>query len=398
MDPLSVAASLVGLLAAGGKIISLLSKVTSVTDAPVLAREALTELNDISTALQHLQDFVTGATVVPAERRQHVFLEHLVASLTGCVTTYSELEKIVDSLKIGSSNMGVFDRVWWAVKENEIKSIVQRLQNHKSSLNLMLSILQSTSINDIQQTVVRLCGLIEQLCMSDNDLFRRLSRLEDSRTHITGPSNVRTIFNDGTDENDNATIRPAATASRNPLEAVNESAMTSFAFDSTLAESRVYSRINLIHSDTHSETSLTSSARRTMAISVFSAMSLAEISNLSMYSLPICVQEISNGTWYIVTRAPEAPLLPQNGEIRVFIKTMTGTTACVYIPANSTSDDLDVKVCETIGGQQGFFYFYVFAMKRIREGAVLADIGIRDESTVHLIYRCAWRGERTNGG
>ena len=49
--------------------------------------------------------------MVPAGRRQHVLLEHLVASLTGCVTTYSELEAIVDSLKIGPSDMGLFDRV-----------------------------------------------------------------------------------------------------------------------------------------------------------------------------------------------------------------------------------------------------------------------------------------------
>jgi hypothetical protein len=44
--------------------------------------------------------------------------------------------------------------------------------------------------------------------------------------------------------------------------------------------SRVYQRVNSVTSDSHSESSLTGSARRLAAFSIFSSQRLAEISNL----------------------------------------------------------------------------------------------------------------------
>ena len=61
----------------------------------------------------------------------------------------------------------------------------------------------------------------------------------------------------------------------------------------------MYRRLLLLRSDTHSETSATSSYRRGAAASIFSATSLADISNISQYSLPIFFEEISNSQWYI---------------------------------------------------------------------------------------------------
>ena len=313
MDPLSVTASVIALLGAGGKIISLLSQVAAIADAPALAIVTMAEMTDISTALRHIQDFVNGSVKVPVERQQHILLEHLVATLTGCLITYSELDAIINGLNIGSSGMSVFDCVKWTLKEASINTIVQRLQNHKSSLNLMLSILQSTSIIEIQKTVTKLHGLMEQLLRGDNDLYRRLSGLEGARTLPSGASNIETILHDSTDDNDdddNATIRPAMAANRNTMENVKTSTTISFTFDSVLANSRVYSRFKYLHSNTHSETSLASSTRRTMAISIFSAISLAEISNISVYSLPICAHEVGNPNWCAVAQAPTVPFLP----------------------------------------------------------------------------------------
>lgn len=319
MDPLSVTASVIALLGAGGKIISLLSQVAAIADAPALAIVTLAEMTDISTALRHIQDFVDGAVQVPVERQQHILLEHLVATLTGCLITYSELDAITDSLDIGSSSMSVFDRVKWTLKEASINTLVQRLQNHKSSLNLMLSILQSTSIIEIQQTVTKLHGLVEQLLSGDNDLHRRLSGLEGAATLPSSASNIETILHDSTDDNDdddNATIRPVIAANRNTVENVEKSTIISFTFDSALANSRVYSRFKYLHSNTHSETSLASSTRRTMAISIFSAISLAEISNISVYSLPISIQEVRNLNWHTGVQAPS---LPRTGALQFFI-------------------------------------------------------------------------------
>jgi hypothetical protein len=63
MDPLSVIASVVGLLAAGAKIASLLSKTASLANAPGSVQAVLTEMREISGALQYLQQFLNSLTV-----------------------------------------------------------------------------------------------------------------------------------------------------------------------------------------------------------------------------------------------------------------------------------------------------------------------------------------------
>ena len=83
MDPLSVAASVIALLGAGGKIVSLLSKVTIIADAPALATDTLMGVTDISTALRRIGDFVNGAIKVPAERQKYIQLDYLLTTLTG---------------------------------------------------------------------------------------------------------------------------------------------------------------------------------------------------------------------------------------------------------------------------------------------------------------------------
>ncbi|OCL04840.1 hypothetical protein AOQ84DRAFT_367150 [Glonium stellatum] len=322
MDPLSVSASVIALIGAGGKIVSLLSRVTAIADAPALAAVTLTEMTDISTALRHIQDFINGTVKVPIERQQNILVEHIIATLTGCLKTYSELEKIVDSLNIGLSGMSVFDRVKWTAKEASIRTIVLRLQNHKSSLSLMLSILQSTSIIEVRQTVTRLHGLMEELLCGDDDLYRRLSSLR-TRALPSGASNIESILHDNTndvnDDGDNTTIRPMMTANRNTMENFNKSTIGGFAFDGVLAKSRVYSRLTYLHPNTHSEMSLTSSTRRVMATTLFSATSLAEISNISIYSLPIYNHEVSNYNSSTKIRAPAAPSLPRVGVIQLFV-------------------------------------------------------------------------------
>jgi len=66
MDPLSVAASVVGLLAAAGKMAQLLTKLTALADAPGSATAVLTEMRDMTTALKHLQGYLNGEISVSA--------------------------------------------------------------------------------------------------------------------------------------------------------------------------------------------------------------------------------------------------------------------------------------------------------------------------------------------
>ncbi len=142
MDPLSVAASVVGLLAAGGKVTTLLfTVITKCKDSPTLARSILFEVADISAALGHLQDFLGDRTKATSERGNLILLDQLLTTLTGCVTTYSDLQFILTGLNI-SEDVGTFDRIKWMRQESRLNTLVQRLQSHKSSLTLMLTIIQ----------------------------------------------------------------------------------------------------------------------------------------------------------------------------------------------------------------------------------------------------------------
>jgi hypothetical protein len=141
-DPLSVTSAVVGLLAAGAKLSSCLASfVSHVRDAPSLAQSTLQEITDIAAALNQLHTYLHGHKQASTERGSLILLENLLATLTGCVTTFSDLQHMVDKLAI-SENMRIFDRMMWSRKQDKIYLILQRLQNHKASLALMLTILQ----------------------------------------------------------------------------------------------------------------------------------------------------------------------------------------------------------------------------------------------------------------
>jgi hypothetical protein len=129
------------LLNAAGKMAQLLKGLTASADALGSAKAVLMEMNAMMGALQYLSEYLNGAIRVPASREQLVLLEHIATTLMGCIITYDELEAIIDSVH-GATKMGAIDRLKWTLKETEIRDIIQRIQNHKISLTLMLSILQ----------------------------------------------------------------------------------------------------------------------------------------------------------------------------------------------------------------------------------------------------------------
>lgn len=139
-DPLSIAAGVVGILTAAAQISTLLIQFTQASrNASVSARHVLTEVNDISGILTHLQTFLIGQEHIDSSRTSLLRVDHIVAIVSGCVMTFSELEKVLDGLK--TTDLGAIDSIRWARKETEIMTIVQRLQSHKASLSLMLNIL-----------------------------------------------------------------------------------------------------------------------------------------------------------------------------------------------------------------------------------------------------------------
>lgn len=139
-DPLSIAAGVIGVVTAAAQISSILINFTKSTiAAPRQAQVVLTEVSHISAILSQLQSYLFGLDFPDRSRTSLLKVDKLVTVISGCVLTFSELEKLLDEFK--TEGLDVLDRLKWVRKESAIMSLIQRLQNHKASLSLVLSIL-----------------------------------------------------------------------------------------------------------------------------------------------------------------------------------------------------------------------------------------------------------------
>jgi hypothetical protein len=141
MDPLSVSASIIGVLTAAAKVSSVLITFVQNTKAvPKLAQTVLADINSLSAVLSHLQTYLLGVVTPSKPRASLILVEQVVVTLAECVTTFSELEDLLGTSQHNA--MGVLDRMKWVMKESEVSDVQRRLQSNKSSWTLMLTILQ----------------------------------------------------------------------------------------------------------------------------------------------------------------------------------------------------------------------------------------------------------------
>ena len=142
MDPLSVSASIIGILGAAAKVSSvLITFVKNTKAAPKLTQAVLADVNGLSTVLSHLQTYLMGTASPARSRASLILVEQVLVTLAECVTTFSELEDVLGTSK-HAAEMDTLSRVKWATKESKVADIQRRLQSNKSSLTLMLTILQ----------------------------------------------------------------------------------------------------------------------------------------------------------------------------------------------------------------------------------------------------------------
>ena len=141
MDPLSVSASIAGLIMAAMQVSKLLYTLAKSADgSPSSAQRVLAEVNDIRVCLEQLQSLVLGKEDRLRSRKSLVMVEQLIVVLTNCVSIFSELEQTLEMVKTDQP-MRVIDRLKWISKESVITRILLRLQTSKSSLNLMITTL-----------------------------------------------------------------------------------------------------------------------------------------------------------------------------------------------------------------------------------------------------------------
>ena len=139
-DPLSLATGVTSVLIAAAQITSVLVGFRrSVNGAPHMARTVIMEIKDLTTILSQLQDFILGRELGERTRTALLRLDHMVAIVSSCVLTFSELTALLDTVK--TEDMRAIDKVKWVRRQAEVQSLTQRLNTHKISLSLVLDIL-----------------------------------------------------------------------------------------------------------------------------------------------------------------------------------------------------------------------------------------------------------------
>lgn len=144
MDPLSVTASIVGILAAAGKISELLHTViSSAKEAPQVVTALVFEIKDVQAAFSSLQGLLADISSAPPRRAALIQVDRLIVTLTETVLTFSELEAFVAPLVVPQGQkFSIKTRLKWTRVEAGCEKLVGKLQRHKASVSLMLNILQ----------------------------------------------------------------------------------------------------------------------------------------------------------------------------------------------------------------------------------------------------------------
>ncbi|KAH6874727.1 hypothetical protein B0T10DRAFT_585904 [Thelonectria olida] len=296
-DPLSTAASVIGLLTAAAQISKILASVIDkARHAPQECSKIKTEVDDITNVLGSLQLFIMGTHRASRSRTSLIMVDQVVATLAATVSTFSELDTLATALQV-ESEMNLLDRLRWASKEKDIKGVLVRLESHKSSLTLMLTILTCQSQNDAERDVDRLCNLVEQTLLQNVMLKERLAAWEPQKEEQNQLETMESRLNRQTLD-DNFATEDAAPNPDSPV--VNERPKwqrneRGFAFEEILMSSRAY---RITARDNSDGFSVITSAGRTASWSMLSGLSLSEVSHIGIQAIPIYASDITNKDHY----------------------------------------------------------------------------------------------------
>ncbi|KAH9905739.1 P-loop containing nucleoside triphosphate hydrolase protein [Xylariomycetidae sp. FL2044] len=334
-DPLSIAASVAGLLALSGKIYVVLSSLVSQANkAPQSTYDLLLSVTEMRTSLTSISQLIESFLDVLPARRSLVQLDHLIICLTQSVLTFSDLESFV-----GTWPEDIHSSLWkrwrWAGKEDKIIAFRDRIHHHKASIGLVLNILQCESDIEARRSNEALSLMIQRALAENTDLRKGISGLgfavrstaESVRSSVASapsiiPDSGDTIRGGGSgedemdDDTDRDTLRgitslqvpphhhqyskswplpspPPAIATTGYAESrtaepagaptsVTQAPLTR-PFEIVLARSYVYARATRNECDI----SFTTNPSGSGLGSVLSRISLSQVSNISVIALPI---------------------------------------------------------------------------------------------------------------
>lgn len=139
MDPLSVTASVVGLLTAAGKVYTLLEGIAAIKQCPTTIHEARTEVKHAELALCSMQRYLEHLDRINPQRSALIQIDDLRVTLADAMLAFSNFESLLQLLS-GLARIHV--AITWVRYSKLIEEHLAKVQRYKTSLTLMLSILQ----------------------------------------------------------------------------------------------------------------------------------------------------------------------------------------------------------------------------------------------------------------
>ncbi len=138
MDPLSIAASIVGLLTATAKVHGLLEGLSSIRNSPATIKDAQNEIKHTEIALRSMQRLLLRLDSV-GPRRELIQVDDLRITLADAMLGFAALETMLQRLA-GLARFRV--AISWARYSKELGEHLTRIARYHQSLMLMINILQ----------------------------------------------------------------------------------------------------------------------------------------------------------------------------------------------------------------------------------------------------------------
>ncbi|KAF5981505.1 hypothetical protein FBULB1_4747 [Fusarium bulbicola] len=296
-DPLSVAASIAGLISITVEAVKFLSPyVSAAKETPQVAAHVYSEVQSTQVILMGLQSLTKNLGSVKVQHAALIGVNQVVAVLTDGVLLYSELHKELQSLwaKDGVDKVRLRGRLQWVWKESTFVTLLNRLQSFKSSMTLVLMILQSDSGQTAKEHQEQLSNNVKVLLDSNDALSRRLMNVEDALDARTIVSKRVSILSMSASPSENPSQQLTAESPATSSATETSPAISKFDFEDDLESSRVYRRAVRETMDY----SFRSSVARSQNWSVFSGLSLGDISIMSVIALPVYQDDITNAEHY----------------------------------------------------------------------------------------------------
>ncbi|KAF5245971.1 hypothetical protein FANTH_7061 [Fusarium anthophilum] len=296
-DPLSVAASIAGLISITVEAVKFLSPyVSAAKETPQVAAHVYSEVQSTQVILMGLQSLTKNLGSVKVQHAALIGVNQVVAVLTDGVLLYSELHKELQSLwtKDGVEKVPLRGRLQWVWKETTFVTLLSRLQSFKSSMTLVLVILQSDSGQTAKEHQEQLSNNVKALLDNNNALLRRLINIEDALDTQTIISRRMSIISMSGSPSQNSSQQSTAESPATSITTETNPAISKFDFEDDLESSRVYRRAVRETMDY----SFRSSVARSHNWSVFSGLSLGDISIMSVIALPVYQDDITNAEHY----------------------------------------------------------------------------------------------------